>query len=44
MPDANHSFFTKKLYTIPSNVKTSKDFIIVVKKKMNSMDIYKESY
>ena len=32
MPDANHSFYTKKLYTIPSNVKTSKDLLLWLRK------------
>ena len=43
MPDANHSFFTKQLYNSQLR-KNIQRFIIVVKKKMNSMDIYKESY
>tara|TARA_B100001248_G_scaffold261173_1_gene251458 strand:- start:270 stop:2138 length:1869 start_codon:yes stop_codon:yes gene_type:complete len=32
MPEASHSFYTKKLYTIPSSVKTSKDLLIWLRK------------
>ena len=32
LPDASHSFTTKKLYTIPESVKTSKDILLWLRK------------
>ena len=41
LPDASHSFTTKKLYRIPNSVKTSKEILLWLR-KMSFMATYKE--